>query len=88
MSILDGIPDAIRQRAAVWHIINSIEQATKYSRICKRPLIYIDGGFNGADLSPVCRALQVYKINKEPTHINSSILDLKLKMHPNVMRLK
>ena len=63
-------------------MINSIEHATKCSSIGNRPLIYIAGDFNGSDLSPLCRALQVYKINKEPTHINGSILDLILTNEP------
>ena len=58
------------------------EQATKCISIGNRPLIHIAGDFNGADLSPLGRALQVYKIKKEPTHINGSILDLILTNAP------
>ena len=68
--------DASRQRAAVWRIINAVDEATKCTSIGNKTLLFIAGDFNGADLAPLCKALKVHKVNNEPTHIGGGTLDI------------
>jgi hypothetical protein len=71
-----------QQSAAVWRIVNIVEQSVKCSSIGNRPLIFIGGDFNGADHSPICRALKVHKLNAGSTHTKGGELDILLTNAP------
>jgi hypothetical protein len=70
-----------RQRQAVWKITGAIERAATCSQGSK-PLIIVAGDFNGANVSPLCSTLQLYKITTEATHKRGRVLDLVLTNAP------
>ncbi len=74
--------DTRRQRDAIWRILCSIENATQCRSIGNKPLIFVAGDFNGADTTPLCLALQLHQVNKDPTHKRGRTLDLRLANAP------
>ncbi len=65
-----------RLTSAIWLLTKSIEAAVSNSSYGNKSLIFIAGDFNRANTAPLCQALQLHVINKEPTYKKGNLLDL------------